>query len=181
MSKFNIGDEVWYASTEYQEKWITCPDCLGHKYLRVIFGDDTEVSIDCANCAPGYDPPRGVIKLGTYEVAVRQVTIGGMELQKDKEPEYKFDCYSGGCCRTKESQLFAAKEEAENVGRVLAAQMTKDEADRVNKKEKDTRTWAWNATYHRRMIKDAERNLKYHTDKLAAALRHQKAEKSETL
>jgi hypothetical protein len=34
-------------------------------------------------------------------------------------------------------------------------------------KTKDHRSWAWNASYHRRNIKDLERQLEYHRSKLA--------------
>lgn len=171
---FQIGDKVWYASVEHQEKWVPCTDCLGHKYLRVTFGDGTEVSIDCALCALGFEPPRGVIKLYSYDALVREIIIGGMEIQKGKSIEYKFDCYSGGCYRADEDRVFATKEEADAAAKILATKMTQDEIDRINRKEKETRTWAWNASYHRRCIKDAKRDVEYHTAKLEVANKYAK-------
>jgi hypothetical protein len=43
------------------------------------------------------------------------------------------------------------------------------ERARVLNKEKDTRTWAWNASYHRREIADAKKRIEYHAAKLAVA------------
>jgi hypothetical protein len=173
---YNIGDKVWYASVEHFEKYMTCPDCLGHKFLRVIFGDGTECSIDCAGCSAGYEPPRGVVEYYGYEICVREVTIGGMEVQKDKPITYKFDCRTCSCSLAEEDRLSITKEDAEATAKILAAKMSQDAIDRIERKEKDTRTWAWNATYHRGKIKAAERDIAYHTDKLNAALRHKKEE-----
>ena len=45
----------------------------------------------------------------------------------------------------------------------------------VTSEYKDTRSWAWNATYHRGCIRQAEKDLEYHRAKLAVALEHKKA------
>src|ERR1019366_8075890 len=78
--KFNIGDAVWFATTEHTEKYVTCPHCLGYKFAKVIFGDNSEVTVDCYECAPGCESPLGVVKVYEYQVLVTQVTISGMDI-----------------------------------------------------------------------------------------------------
>jgi len=51
----------------------------------------------------------------------------------------------------------------------MGADADRAEREKIATKEKDTRTWAWNASYHRRQIKDAKRQLEYHTAKLNVA------------
>lgn len=164
MSKFKLGDTVWIATSETVEERVTCPDCMGKKYLTVIMGDDSRVTIDCANCAPGFEYPRGYIILYNHIASVRQVIIDGIE-ENTEETWYRFEK-----CRTiLEQELFVDKEGAESRAAELVQERNDEEKKRLITKEKHNHTWAWNATYHRRCIKQAEENIIYHTAKLEAA------------
>jgi hypothetical protein len=52
------------------------------------------------------------------------------------------------------------------------------ETERLAAKEQPKRTWAWNVRYHRGCLKEAQRQIEYHTSKLNAALTHAKEEKA---
>jgi hypothetical protein len=169
---FNIGDKLFLASCDNQDKHILCPDCLGKKRLTVIMGDGEYVSIPCANCGTGYNEPSGYVRIYEYMPKVREVIITGVQIAQGQPTEYRSDCYS-----LQEENLFKTKEEAEIKAKELADKHSKEELDRFNRKEKDTRSWAFNVSYHRQCIKRAEKDLEYHRGKLLIASSKVRAEK----
>lgn len=163
--KFKIGDDVYYASFEsYCQSKITCQDCFGNKYLTVILGDDSKVTVECTGCRYGYDEPQGYHVIYEAKSCSELVTIERMEIQKDSV-EYGFK----NCYRAKEDRLFKTKEEADLVANILIEKNREEQLQRVKHKEKNTRSWAWNATYHRGRIRQANKDLEYHTAKLDVA------------
>lgn len=177
MARFKIGDQVWVAKNRGIERWITCPDCFGKRYLTVTLGDDSQVTIDCAGCARGYEPPRGVISTHDYEATVLNVELTSVESELKEGVEVERYGHSG-CYREDGENVFATEAEAMVRADVFAKERKAEEEARLLRKEKETRTWAWNAHYHRSRIKDANKELVYHTAKLNAALQHVKAEKA---
>ncbi len=168
---YAIGDKVWKSTFQSTKNYVECPDCGGTGRLRVTFHDDTQVSIDCKNCSVGYDPPSGRVMVYERHSHSEQGIIVGIEITSDGV-EYKLSnprAGSGTYWCIKESEIFNTKEEADAYGVILAEEANKEELARVYRKEKDTRTWAWNASYHRRCIKDAEKQIVYHTAKLNVA------------
>lgn len=163
MTKFNIGDKAWLATREHKKIYVKCPDCLGTGVLTVRFADGKEVSINCATCGQGFNPPTGQVSYYQYQPTVREVTICGINSKLDKT-EYYFDVNH----YMDESSFFATKEEAEAKAKELADKATLDEMNALNAKEKPTRTWAFNACYYRERIKSAERDLAIYRAKLAA-------------
>lgn len=166
--KYQIGDVVWYAARTEQEKTMECPDCCGKKFLTVIFGDDSRVTIDCITCSRGYEPPKGYVTYTTQKSSTRQVGIERMEIGCGEE-KYGF----GSCYLADATELFDTEEEAEKRAVELAIEQEKAELARINMKGERHRTWAWNATYHRKCIKDAKKSIAYHEAKLDAAKKHQ--------
>jgi hypothetical protein len=159
------------------ETHVTCPDCFGKKFLTVTLGDGVGsiVTIDCGTCSVGYDPPSGIIRLPTYTAELTTVRIDSVITKLVNEQEICL--YSGDSMyETPESDLFLIEEiqAATERADALAKEHTEEEAKRMLRKEKDTRTWAWNICYHRRQIKEAERQLAYHRAKLEAAAVHRK-------
>jgi hypothetical protein len=173
--RFEIGQKVWLASWESFADYVTCPDCGGTGRLRVTFHDETTVSIECAGCSAGYEPPKGYLKVYNRRAMVEEVTITGVEI-RDGKPEWKSDrryiMDERDVSETEAGALERAKERAQEADR--------EEREKIAAKEKPTRTWAWNAHYHRKCIKDAQRNLEYHTAKLSAANLKAREEKKET-
>lgn len=184
-TKYEIGQEIYWASfSAHAHEYVTCPDCGGTGRLRVIFHDETTVSIPCANCAKGYEEPSGLIHVYCRKGVAESGRISGLEINGDNV-EYRISklflgtdghTFSGGYI-VKECDAFLTEQEAKEKADIMAAEYDAEERARIFKKEKDTRTWAWNASYHRREMKDAERKLEYHSKKLSHAALKAKDEK----
>ena len=163
MRKYEMGDKVWYAKRDVVVKTMPCPECFGQKALTVILGDGSQVSIDCAGCACGCEPPTGYITYLEYIEKVLEVTIDRIE-ETSTETKYGFSGH-----RIKETELFMNKEDAKRRALELAEEFNKEEIEKINRKEKHDRTWSWNVHYHRKCIRGAEKELIYHKAKLEVA------------
>jgi hypothetical protein len=159
---FKIGDTVWWATARNEQKSMTCPDCLGERALTVVLGDKSTVSIECSLCSWGFEGPHGYVHYSEHVVDVRQVAVTRVE-QTSEHIEYGV----GGGYRTE--NIFVLREDAEHRAKELIDEYNQEQLERVNRKEKDTHSWAWNARYHRECIRRAEKELAYHTSKLAVA------------
>lgn len=171
---FSIGDVVYLARYGYKEKTVTCPHCKGSKALTVIFGDGEKATVDCGLCNLGYEPPRGYLTEGEYGASVESIVIDGVEQSRhgqELEVRYKYN-QTGGCCNICESgDVFTTKENALKRGEQLSEKAANEEKERMeHNKEQAQRSWAWNASYHRKQIKEAKRQLEYHTAKLNVAI-----------
>ena len=173
MEIYNIGDKVWHASRKSTEETVTCPECFGKRYLTVILGDDSQVTIDCTGCASGYDPPKGYVTYYKQDVDVKTVIIDGMRITRDYV-EYEINKTSCSCNIIKGSDLFPIKEAAEVRAKELADAWNKEQLAKLHRKEKNHRDWSWHVHYYRRQIRDAEKTIEYATKKLEAAKTHVK-------
>jgi hypothetical protein len=122
------------------------------------------VSVGCEGCQVGYDPPTGRIRVYDRAPRAKLETIVGFEVEGEKV-EYRTD----GSYRIPEGEIFDSEAAAMDAARAKAAAFDREERERISAKEKPTKTWAWHVTYHRRAIKEAERQIEYHTRKLNAA------------
>lgn len=167
--KYEIGQAVWIGDfSPLAPTHVTCPDCGGTGRLRVTFHDDTQVSIDCRNCAPGYDAPTGKVVIYQNAARARQAVVTGMEM-RDGKTRWHVDGTSNSYRIVDEEDVFDTEEAALAWAEQKSAAYIKEQRDRISAKEKDTRTWAWNASYHRKQIKEAQRQIEYHSSKLAVA------------
>lgn len=173
-TEMKIGDYVWVAVARGQRKKITCPDCFGTGQLDVTLRDGTELSIDCDGCSQGYLGPSGVVETWEYEPSVEGHEITEIN-QSEKRVEYRvgYSYYSA-------DHVFSLREDAVTRAAVLAEQQAQEEAARMRCKERDTKTWAWHVHYHRKAIRDAEKQIEYHTKKLNVAKLSDKPEKEQT-
>jgi len=177
MKIYNIGDKVWYAGRKSTTESVVCPECFGKKYLTVILGDDSQVTIDCAGCEPGgCQPPRGYMTYYKQDIKVSQVTICKIEIDPTGV-EYGYGEYNCGCHITKDTDIFDTEEEAEVRAKELAEQWNQEQLARIHQKEKNNRTWSWHVHYHRRQIRDAEETIERSKKKLDAATQHAKVSK----
>lgn len=173
--KFQIGQQVWLATWESTTNHITCPDCGGTGRIRVLHHDDTMMSIECAACSRGYEPPKGYIEVYDRHARAELVTITGVEIRSGKT-EWR----SARSSMMDEADLFETEEAALARAAEKAAKADQEERDKIASKEKPTRTWSWNAHYHRKEIKRAQQQIEHHTKKLAVANLKTKEEKRET-
>ena len=174
-----IGDRVLVASFGTSEKWIPCTDCGGAMFAIIEFATGERVSIECPGCRIGYDPSSGVIRMYVSEAKVELATIKEIR-QGESKIEYTVDKVSGYSYIHDESDVFGEEEpaQAQLRAQVLALANDEEQRKRIESKEKPLKTWAWNASYHRREIERLEKDLVYHRKKLDAAAIHKSAEKN---
>lgn len=165
------GTKVFLASYENREFIMKCPDCFGKRFLMVILGDDSRVTIACEGCSAGYDPPTGINKLYQASGRVVEATVTGIDVREGKVEYHTTAGY-------RESyDVFRTREEAEIRAKVVGDEQAHRDLLHFFGKEQPTRKWSWNATYHRREAKNAKQSLAYHTAKLDEAAKHIKEEK----
>jgi len=169
--KFKLGDKAWYSTLDTREKHIPCPECFGKLFLTVILGDNSQVTVDCMGCAPGLEYPRGFVIEYEAFPNVREVTITQIEME-EHVVRYGFN----GCYRTDEENLYPDEESAQVRAKELVANHTIEEQRRMLRKERETKNWSWHVHYHRDCVRRAEKELIYHSAKLAVAKTHAKSE-----
>ena len=163
--KFNIGDTIYFARAGQETIWITCPECLGSGRLRVILGDDSEVSIACECCSRGYEGSPGKMQTYAYRSVPEPVIITGIETSKHDETIRVV--YKIGCWVTEEKDLFATRDEALLRAATLVAEHEAEEKKRLGYKEKQHKTWAWHVRYYRSLIRHAKEEIARAEAKLA--------------
>ena len=162
--KYQVGQEVWRATFEAFTAYVTCPDCGGDKSIRVLLHDDTMVAIECEGCRRGYDPPTGLIPVYDRKPAASLEIITGVEVR-----DGKVEWQTSGTYRAAEEDLFDNEVDCLVRAKAIAAEYDREDRDRVNQKEKPTKSWSWHVHYHRRCLRDAQKQIEWHTAKLAAA------------
>lgn len=162
--RYEIGQVVWIAAFEPRETSVECPDCGGTGRLRVMFADDSIVSVECAACGPGYNPPTGRIRVFDRHPVANCTTITGVAINAGKTEWRTAQSYI-----VKDENLFDNEADCLARAKELAAEHDRKERDRVNHKHRDGKSSGWNAIYHRREIKRAQEQIEYHTKKLAVA------------
>jgi hypothetical protein len=177
--KFNIGDKVYRATFDRVETSIVCPDCAGTKRIRVLLADDTCLSIECGGCDPGgCRPSTGRIKQFEWKATTTPHTVTGIAMNA-AETSYQLDNYGGSYYATDEKDTFATEAEALAAAELLKGKHQDEENARYRAKTKDEKSWAWNATYHRKAVKQAERDLEYHRGKVQVCDSHKQRKTTE--
>ncbi len=171
--KYKIGQEVWWARYESTAASIECPDCAGKGFISVTMGDEEVVTVDCQNCRIGYEAfSRGRVKTHARTGYAQKTVIKGMNVSETKVEYHIPQSYT-----VLEGMLFDTHDEALAAATVLAEEANAMEHDKIQGKEKDTKSWAWNATYHRGCIRRAKKDIEYHTKKLNVAKEKAKEQK----
>jgi hypothetical protein len=174
---FQIGQGVWCASIKNTQKSVTCPDCLGKKFIFVRLQTSEELSIDCDLCKSGYYGSLGYVQFSEFQAHVERMEVTGIEVRTPSgKPEervrYSFNYgYFYGC------DVFLRADHAEERAEFLMREYTKKEEENFNGKYNHKRNWAWNVRYHRECIRRAQKELVYHTSKLEVSKSHVKEEK----
>ena len=165
--KYNLGDKVWWAWGTRKEEWVQCPECFGLKYLTVILGNQSEVTIECEGCKRGYLGSLGNVSYWKQTAEAKLVTINRIEINRDGETEYGT---TESYC-VKENDLFSVgeRELAEIRALELTNQHNIEEENKIKNKVKQSRSWSWHVHYHRERIRTAEKDIEYHKKCLAYA------------
>ena len=136
-NEFNPGDTVWCARIQSIKEHITCDICQGQKYLTVIMGDGSQVTIDCTGCQSGYDPPKGYITTCKQEANSVCTKIDNIRINADGAEYITVEGYCG------KNRMFATKKEADLRAAELGNEYEAEQRHRLeHTKENDKRTWA---------------------------------------
>lgn len=165
--KFKIGDRVFMGRYDRVGTHVVCPDCLGSKKVKVVLGDGSEWNIECGGCDPGgYIGSTGTIKQYEYTSIATPHKVTAVKASTSGV-SYELDNFGGGSYYVPdENKVFSTSEEAMADADKQKADHEAEENRRLMAKTKDAKSWAWNLTYHRRCIKDHERQLEYHRAKV---------------
>lgn len=173
--KFNYGDYVYHAHAQSVEGTQPCPDCGGRMFVEIIY-QGISYTLDCPGCERGYLGSTGTVAKYEYVESVREGEI--YSVSKDSEGfEYRMKTADGICYILKESDIFLTREEAEARAYEIRKEREDSEVQRTLRKHNPDRTWAWNVSYHKRQIAEAQKNIEYHTLKLNAAKKYAKEDK----
>lgn len=154
MHHLALGSTAWHAEYRQSQVSATCGDCAGKCVLVVIMGDESRVSIECPSCRG-----RGLVTVHEFAAKAVECKITSVEIDGD---EVIYNHYVGRHFATEAEALVKADE-------VRAEAEAKDKMRNVALKHDHAKTWAWNATYHRKCLKEAQDKIKYHSECLAYA------------
>ena len=158
-----IDDWVYVATYGMQHKQVQCPHCLGTMYCTVIMATGEKFTVDCGLCSRGFEGSVGTITDYDYTPEVRRIQVTRIEVSREGNQYY------GGDYTYDNSKVFLSKEDAEKAAEILTVKHKEEQAIKMSSKEKDSRSWAWNASYHKSNIERAKKDIEYHTKKLNAA------------
>ncbi len=163
---FDFGQPVWiaWASAHHPED-AHCPVCDGKRFVTVVLGTGEQVPTDCEFCGRGYQGPRGTVTRYGPSSGVIPATVTGMV--------YKDPFGEGGKWRVettghRSGEIFATEAEAEARRKELH-EAAEREAERSFKQQFESakRKGSWSVGYHRQQIKNLERQIAWHRERLS--------------
>ena len=172
---FQLGDTVYVVQgcrSVPVEK--TCPVCFGKRCVTVILGNRELENVLCDYCGNGYEGPRGYVVDHEPQSAVRQAIITGASFT-NHQWEFALDYGRTGIG---ESELYRDAESAEAARAKLMEEIKKEEVRMLTNRVNYSKTkLTWRVGYHRKRIRDLEREAEYHRKQLCVAV--EKQEKQE--
>lgn len=173
-TKFKIGQTVYKPVVKKKEILEECNDCGGTGRIRIIYHDDSVVSIECEKCNSLDGKPTGQIKRYLKIPSAVECLISGFSVNGENNIEYKTDYDS-----YKESNLFLTYDEACEKAKQSRDEDNKNTFILPNKKELPHKTWAMNALFYKKQVAYYEKEAERYKKKLNAAnLKIAKSEKT---
>lgn len=166
---FAIGQPVFIATAHaLAETEVPCPVCNAKRCCLLRLGSGEEVWVECEFCAHGCERPSGFVKKRGPDSKVEEREVTGFVWESGTWRVHVSGGYPDSH-RLTDGNIFASREEAESRRVELHAGALESarrnfEAQFVTAKKKVT----WSAGYHRAQIKDLERKLAWHRERLAA-------------
>jgi hypothetical protein len=164
MSQPKVGDFVYWPRYGTLKVEKQCPVCFGNCKVTLILGNGDDVILPCDYCGKGYEGPRGYVSEYEYTVGYDCGTITeirGVETAAGRTLEYV-----AGHSFLKYDAIFSSKEAAEDASKALAEKARQEDRKRAAwLKERISKTYAWNAGYHMRCVKKAQKEIEYHSEK----------------
>ena len=162
--EFNIGDKVFWARYANQPVTRECPVCFGNKEVTLVLGNGEQIKTACNYCEVGFSESTGVRTEYEYVSDVKEVVIDGKEVSENSEERlisYRFGSY------VLDNQIFLTKAEAEEKVKEMISQTELDTELRAkNIRDMGMKKYSWHVGYHRKYIKDLEKQLEYHRRKV---------------
>ena len=162
-----VGDTVWVASVGNTERSRPCSVCNGNKAITLIFGDGSNVRVECAFCKMGYEAPSGYETYYEFVATSKPYTVSAVERVESSSGEvvkyrvgsessyYNFDA----------EDCFATSEDGAARCAELVAEKEAEHLANFARKSKDTQSYSWNAGYHLREAKNRRTQAEYHEKK----------------
>ncbi len=163
MSKFKVGDHVFYAKSKpYQEIQVPCLVCYGKREVVLVLGNDDRVTLRCDYCRRGYDSPTGFITEQVYIAEAYPTTITSVHINQTTSGETAEYHFGSHCCAD-EDLIFDNKEDALEKAMALKAKYDEERHTRADYIKQDVKKkYSWNAGYHLRAKKKSLEDAEYH-------------------
>ncbi len=171
--KFELGSDVWYITLQVTKYSETCPDCMGQKYLTVILGDGSKITIDCGRCSrhPALLTPTGQVDRHKRSLETRSSKVIKIELTGGREKSSIL--YATGdkdSLLMKEEDLFLTQEEASAKMKEISKIPLSENMEQIRYEVREAqRDISWRVNYLREEIERTQKNLVYFTRKLDIA------------
>ena len=157
---FALESELWWTGNGYTETWIECPECAGTKAITLVQGNGQSVSVDCAACSMGYQPPSGMIKQITYQHTPERFTPRRVKVDGDEIWYSESGPFESGYSQVSAKSLFASKDECQNACDALNHERNIMERNRdINNLLDKRKKMAWSAHYWGRKLADTQKEL----------------------
>lgn len=162
MSDYQVGDRPWYARfARYDEVRVPCPVCYGKREVKLILGNDDEVTLPCDYCGKGYEAPTGTVVEYQRTAEARQVTITAVDITETLSGVLRRYHWCDGYCADAEDLLGTEAEANVRAREKAEAQRLDEESCVEYLKKKAKASFSWNAGYWlkeaNRCRRDAER------------------------
>jgi len=157
---FALDTEIWWTGYGYTETWVQCPECAGTKAITLIQGNGQSVSVDCAACSMGYEPPTGMIKQITYQHKPERYTPRRVRVDGDEIWYSESGAFENGYQSVEAKYLFASKEdcqtECDKLNHARNLVMKENAIHNLLDKRKKM---AWSVHYWGRKLADTQKEL----------------------
>jgi hypothetical protein len=164
MPPFNIGQTVYIAwASAHHSQSGTCPVCFGQRSVTLILGDGERVQTPCRYCDHGVLGSTGEVSAYCAASGINERTVTGVQLAHDGAWEIQTD----GRYSSSEANTFGTRASAEVRRQILFEEAEEDATKSYESRFRTHRgDHAWTIGYHRNQIKDLERQLEWHRDKV---------------
>ena len=126
-TKYEIGDTVWFASTEITQAWHDCPDCLGSKKWEAKSPAGGVFAVPCPRCSLTYHNNDDLrLNYATAKGTARKLTIGRAEFDYDGPRYMCHETGIGSGALYREDTLFSTEEEALRSAEIRASAINQD-------------------------------------------------------
>lgn len=168
--RYKIGDVVWAAHFDPLEPIkIPCSVCNGDKKVTLILGNGDRIYLTCGYCGNrNMGIPTGYEEEYRSESKPKAVHIDAIEIEITEEGEkvtYKAGS-NGVFYLYPEDMVFSDYNEALKKGEELKEKDLHEQKARAAFLKADvTKSFAWNAGYHRKEAKRLKSQIAYHEEK----------------